>query len=241
MTRGATGPGERQHASRERTVDGKSAFRTWTSSRWRALLCWAVGLVLFGLITHGHHAGSGDALHYMMITHSLAADLDLDMADDYRDPNNIVSGGEDIAGNHVRPGRGGTLRPVHDVGMPLPWTPYYAAAYRIAEASTELLPARLRRRARLDPWIMLRQLMSLSMIVVTAVLAGVFFDLALRLSGALAASAVATLLWGLSLGLAGLATMLPSWQRAPSSAMALSSVALVAWAAASVWGARKAR
>jgi len=134
----------------------------------------------------------------MMIAHSLAFDGDLDMANDYADKTNIVTGGKDIGGNHVRPGRGGIVRPVHDVGMPLLWTPYYAVAYRIAEASTRLLPAGLRRRARLDPWIVLRQLISLSMIVVTAFLARAFFDLTLRLSGLVLTSAAATLLWALS-------------------------------------------
>ena len=61
------------------------------------LLSWVVGLVLFGLITHGHFAGSGDPVHYMMIAHSLAFGPDLDLEDDYRDPHNVLSGGEDIA------------------------------------------------------------------------------------------------------------------------------------------------
>lgn len=165
--------------------------------RLRWLLPSVVGLALFGLITHGHFAGSGDPLHYMMIAHSLAFDRDLDMEDDYRDPRNILTGGKDVAGLHVRPGRDGTLRPVHDVGMPLLWAPCYAAAYRIAMAS-EALPEGVRRRARLTPFLVLRQLMSLSVIVVTALLAAAFLDLSTRLTGRGAASAAATLLWALS-------------------------------------------
>jgi hypothetical protein len=69
--------------------------------------------------------------------------------------------------------------------------------YKVA-ASTPVLPEGFRRRTRLDSWITLRQLMSLSVIVVTALLAGVFFDLALQLSGRTGAAAAATLLWALS-------------------------------------------
>lgn len=167
-------------------------------ARLRRVLAAGVGLTLFGLITHGHYAGSGDPVHYMMIAHSLAFDGDLDLADDYADPDNIVTGGKAIAQQHLRPGRGGTLRPVHDVGMPLLWAPFYAAAYTIAEGVTEWLPESLRRRARLSPWIMLRQLLSLSMIVITALLAVVFFDLALRMFGHVAASLAAAWLWALS-------------------------------------------
>lgn len=174
-----------------------SSSAGWPARRWRRLIPWAVGVVLFGLITHGHFAGSGDPVHYMMIAHSLAFGPDLDMADEYGDPHGILTGGKDIAGAHVRPGRDGTLRPVHDVGMPLLWAPYFAAAYRIAEASQGLPPG-LQRRARLSPWIVLRQLVSLSVIVVTALLAIVFFDVSLRVSGGSAAAAGATLLWALS-------------------------------------------
>ena len=36
------------------------------------------GLVLLGLITHGHYAASGDAVHYLVIARSVAFDADFD-------------------------------------------------------------------------------------------------------------------------------------------------------------------
>lgn len=166
--------------------------------RLRVAIGWAVALVLLGLITHGHYAGSGDAVHYMMIAHSIAFDHDLDMADDYADASNIVTGGRDIAGAHVRPGRDGVMRPVHDVGMPLLWVPCYASAYLVADHLTSSIPEAWRRRARLDRFIVLRQLLSASMIVATAWLATVFFELALAASGHKLAALTTTLLWSLS-------------------------------------------
>ena len=41
------------------------------------------------------------------------------------------------------------------------------------------------------------------------------------------------------LGLGALADWLPSWQRAPSHAVAASALALMAWTAVSVWAARR--
>ena len=42
-----------------------------------------VMLALWGLITHGTHAGTGDEPHYLAITHSIAFDGDLDLANNY--------------------------------------------------------------------------------------------------------------------------------------------------------------
>lgn len=166
--------------------------------RLRSWLKWAVGLFLFGLITHGHFAGSGDAVHYMMVTRSLVRSGDLDLADDYADPRNIVGGGRLPAAPHALPGRGGVVRPVHDVGLPLLAAPCFGIAYWAADRLTEQLPEWLRRRARLDPWIMLRQLVSLGMILVTCALAAAFFDVCRILEAGNAAAFFGSLLLALS-------------------------------------------
>ena len=85
--------------------------------------------MLWGLITHGTSAGTGDEPHYEIIAHSLAFDRDLDVTTDYADLSNRALGGVFEAGAHARPGKDGRLRPVHDVGMPLLFAPYYAVAY----------------------------------------------------------------------------------------------------------------
>jgi hypothetical protein len=155
-------------------------------------------VVLIGLVTHGHYAGSGDPVHYMMIARSLAFDRDLDLSNDYADPHNLILGGRLKAGRHVRTGRSGVSRPVHDVGLPLLAAPYFAAAYVAAERFTPLIPEGLRRRAKLDPWIALRQLVSLGMILVTCLLATLFFDVSLRLSREKVLAFLWTILWTLS-------------------------------------------
>lgn len=140
-------------------------------------------LVLLGLISHGHYAGSGDALHYMMISSSLAFDRDLDLANNYGRARSLLLTDRLDHGAHARPGRNGVLRPVHDVGLPLLAAPYFGLAHLVAERLTPSLPAWLRRKAKLDPWIALRQLLSIGMILVTAGLATVFFGVARSLTG----------------------------------------------------------
>jgi hypothetical protein len=163
-------------------------------ARLRVVIYLVVVLVMLGFITHGHYAGSGDALHYMVIARSLAFDQDFDVGNDYREPSRII---KEPAGNHARIGRNGALRPVHDVGLPIVAAPFFAVAYRLAQM-TDRLPASLRQRARLDQFIALRQLVSVFMILVTAALGVVFFDASWQLTGQKAFAFVWALAWTLS-------------------------------------------
>jgi hypothetical protein len=163
-------------------------------TRLRLWIFLAVTLVFVGLITHGHYAASGDAVHYMVIARSVAFDGDFDVGNDYGDPSNII---EEPAGNHALIGRNGVLRPVHDVGLPIVAAPFFAGAYTLAEM-TNRLPASLRRRAKLDEFIALRQLVSLLMILVTAALAVVFFEASWQATGQKALAFVWTLVWTVS-------------------------------------------
>jgi hypothetical protein len=130
-----------------------------------------VVLVLWGLITHGTFAGTGDEPHYEIIAHSLVFDHDLDVTTDYADPTNLALGGRFEAGAHARPGRDGRLRPVHDIGMPLLFAPYYAAAYAITEQVVARVPPSWLTRARLNFTVVLRHLLSFAMIGLTAAIA----------------------------------------------------------------------
>jgi hypothetical protein len=163
-------------------------------ARLRVLIGLIVTVVMMGLVAHGNFAGSGDALHYMVIARSVAFDHDFDLANDYSDPTGII---QESPGDHARIGRNGVLRPAHDVGWPVVAAPFFAAAYRLAEL-TDRLPASLRQRAKLDKFIALRQLVSLGMIVVTAVLAIVFFDVSWRTTGLKTLAFAWTLVWALS-------------------------------------------
>jgi len=140
-----------------------------------------VVLVLWGLITHGTSAGTGDEPHYEIITHSLAFDRDLDVTHDYGDMRNRALGGVFEAGAHARPGKDGRLRPVHDVGMPLLFAPYYAAAYWVTGELVAHVPPRWLERARLNYTVIVRHFLSLAMIGITALMAvrllGVFSTL----------------------------------------------------------------
>jgi hypothetical protein len=147
-----------------------------------------VFVVVWGLITHGTFAGSGDEPHYLMIAHSIAFDGDVDLANNYAQPGNLVGSGTLRPEAHARPGKDGVLRPVHDVGMPLLFAPYVRLAYPIAEAAGRSIPEPWLRRARLNPPLILRHLISLVMALVTGLLAAQLFALFLETSGAPRAS-----------------------------------------------------
>jgi hypothetical protein len=133
--------------------------------------------VLWGLITHGTYAGTGDEPHYQMITHSLVFDRDVDLTNDYANPDNLALGGHFEGGNHLQPGKDRRLRPVHDIGMPVLFAPYYAIAYMFTEEVVAYVPARWLERARLNFTVLLRHLLSLAMIALTAAIAVHLFSI----------------------------------------------------------------
>jgi hypothetical protein len=163
-------------------------------SQLRAAVGVIVVVAMIGLIAHGNYAASGDALHYMVIAHSIAFDRDVDLDNDYGEPSRIITV---PAGTHAQRGRDGVLRPMHDVGFPFVAAPFFAGAYRLAEL-TDRLPLSLRRRAKLDPFIALRQLVAVEMIFVTGALAILFFETTWRLTGQKALGAMWAVLWTLS-------------------------------------------
>ncbi|HEX7019388.1 MAG TPA: hypothetical protein VF159_05235 [Gemmatimonadaceae bacterium] len=133
------------------------------------LLVALVILAVWGLMTHGTYAGTGDEPHYLMIAHSLAFDGDLDLTNDYRDAT-LIGGGALLPERHAIP-RDGRLRPVHDIGMPLLFVPVVRVAYPVARVLADRLPASLLRAARLNASLLLRHQISLVMALLTALLA----------------------------------------------------------------------
>lgn len=150
-----------------------------------------VAVVLWGLITHGTHAGTGDEPHYLAITHSIAFDGDLDLSNNYGANEPLVGGGSLMPEAHVRPGIGGVVRPVHDIGMPTLFVPVARVAVPLTSFLARVIPEGAMRRARLNPSVLYRHLLSLAMIALTTVLAGLLFD-ALVAMGASATTAFAT-------------------------------------------------
>ena len=146
-----------------------------TSGARRALQA-MVMLALWGLLTHGTHAGTGDEPHYLAITHSIAFDGDLDLANNYGAAEPLVGGGVLQPESHVRPGAGGVIRPVHDVGMPLVFAPVVRVLVPVTNLLTRIVPESAMQWARLNPPVLYRHLLSLVMAVFATVLAGMMFD-----------------------------------------------------------------
>jgi len=151
--------------------------------RLRRALIAIVALVLWGFGTHGTHAGSGDEPHYLAIAHSLAFDGDLDLANNYGAREPLIAGGSLEPGLHVRAGRGGALRPVHDVGLPALFVPFVRVAAPLVSFVAARAPERLMRAARLAPTTLYRHVVSLGMIALAAVLAGLLYDAMRALGG----------------------------------------------------------
>jgi hypothetical protein len=144
--------------------------------RARRILQVLVVLVLWGLMTHGNYAGSGDEPHYLAIAHSVAFDGDFDLSNNYGANEPLVGAGVLQPEQHVRPGAGGVARPVHDVGMPVLFAPYVRLAVPITNALTRVIPESTLQRARLNPPLLYRHFISLGMIVVASVLARLLFN-----------------------------------------------------------------
>ena len=140
-----------------------------------------VVLVVWGLITHGTFAGSGDEPHYLVIAHSVAFDADLDLSNNYRDATLIADGGllpESHAIEH-----NGRLRPVHDVGMPIVLAPIVRVAYATANWLGDVLPPTLLDRTKLNKGLLLRHQLSLLMALLTGLLARELYLLIRGLGG----------------------------------------------------------
>lgn len=146
-----------------------------TGKRARRILQILVVLALWGLMTHGNYAGSGDEPHYLAIAHSVAFDGDFDLANNYGANEPLVGAGVLQPEAHVRPGARGVARPVHDVGMPVLFAPYVRLAVPITNALTRAIPESTLQRARLNPPLLYRHFISLAMIVVAVVLARLMF------------------------------------------------------------------
>jgi hypothetical protein len=110
---------------------------------------WTAGAVIFlfawSLTTHGKYSATGDEPHFLMITQSLVADHDLDLANNYASDDGRLFGHDNLEiGLHAVPGRHGRLRPAHDIGLPIVLMPVYAGAERVATIPSESLLARFR-------------------------------------------------------------------------------------------------
>lgn len=167
-------------------------------ARARSILRWTVVLALWGLITHGTYAGTGDEPHYLAIAHSIAFDGDLDLANNYGADEPLIAGGTLRMEAHVQPGVGETMRPVHDIGLPLLFAPYVRLAVPVTRLLVQTVPPGMMQRARLNPSVLYRHLLSLAMIGLAVILAGMLFDTFRALGGSAGAALAAASLVVLS-------------------------------------------
>jgi hypothetical protein len=166
--------------------------------RTRRIVQTIVVLVLWGLIPHGTYAGSGDEPHYLAIAHSMAFDGDLDLANNYGANEPLIGSGSLLPEAHVRTGTQGVARPVHDIGLPLLFVPVVRVAVPLTTVLTRVVPEPVMRRARLNPAVLYRQLLSLAMIALAVLLSGLMFDTLVSLGGPPRTAAAAGLLVALS-------------------------------------------
>jgi hypothetical protein len=150
--------------------------RAATVGTLRARLFGVSVVVLGGLLTHGTYAGTGDEPHYLAIAHSLAFDFDLDMSNNYGSREPLIADGGMQPDFHVHQGRGGVVRPVHDIGMPLLFAPYIRIVVPAVSWMAPRIPPRVMHRLRVTPTVLYRHLISAAMIVLAGVLATLMFD-----------------------------------------------------------------
>lgn len=156
----------------------------------------AVFCVVWGLITHGTFAGSGDEPHYMLVSHSIAFDHDLDLTNNYRDAHLITAGTLKPEAHAIE--RHGQLRPVHDIGMPLLFSPVVGLAYESASFVGQMVSASTLDRLRLTPGLLFRHQLSLVMALVAALLAREIYLAAIALGSTPRAAIASSLLFALS-------------------------------------------
>jgi hypothetical protein len=168
------------------------------TKRARRILQVVAVLVLWGLMTHGNYAGSGDEPHYLAIAHSVAFDGDFDLSNNYGADEPLVGAGVLQPELHVRPGVGGVARPAHDVGMPILFAPYVRLAVPLTNALTRALPEATLQRARLNPPLLYRHFISLGMIVVAVLLARLMFASFMQLGASPNRALAVTMLIALS-------------------------------------------
>ena len=154
--------------------------------------------MLIGLLTHGTYAGTGDEPHYVAMAHSAAFDFDFDLANNYGAAEPLIAGGGLDAGPHVRAGRDGILRPVHDVGLPLLLAPAARVLVPAVRFAARRAPPDLLRRLRVTPSVMYRHTLSLCMIALAVWLASLLFDTLAEIGAHPRAAFAATLVTALS-------------------------------------------
>jgi hypothetical protein len=104
-------------------------------------------VVLWTMSTHGKPSASGDEPYYLIVSQSLLADHDLDLANNFQNNDGRLVGADGLAaGPHAKLNRLGELWSTHDVGLSVLVLPAYAAGTYLGRA----LPPSTLARFRMD-------------------------------------------------------------------------------------------
>jgi hypothetical protein len=127
-----------------------------------------VFLLTWGLTTHGKYSVTGDEPHYLMVTQSLLADGDIDVANNYQRNDGARFGADGLQPEtHVRLTSSGRWLPVGDLGVPILLMPAFAVATRLSGIPDESTL----RRFRMNRGLFAYSLISLTLIAMTSVAA----------------------------------------------------------------------
>jgi hypothetical protein len=151
-------------------------------------------VVVWTLTTHGKYSADGDEPHYLMVTRSLWADHDIDLANNYGANDGRLFGHDQLeAGAHARLDRRQRLSPVHDLGVSIALVPVYAVAEPIAGMMSESML----KRFRMTPGLFAYSLISLTLLAACSTACGLLARSLARTTTPIHAI-LATLLVGLS-------------------------------------------
>ena len=146
----------------------------------RNLVAVLMFLFVWTLTTHGKYSASGDEPHYLMVTQSLVADHDLDLANNYANNDGRLFGHDHLlTGAHVARDRVGRLASVHDIGLSILLVVPYIAARSLANR----VPTAILNRFRMDGGLFTYALISVMLIALTAVAVALLVDAAVSVSG----------------------------------------------------------
>jgi hypothetical protein len=96
------------------------------------------------MTTHGKPSSTGDEPHYLMVSHSLLVDGDLDVANNYAQNDGRFIGHDGLtAGPHARETRAGRTWSTHDIGLPVLLVPAVAIGEALAASMSDEWLARM--------------------------------------------------------------------------------------------------
>lgn len=117
-------------------------MRRDASRRWLAAI---IFLFIWSLTTHGKYSASGDEPHYLIITHSIVVDHDIDLLNNYNaDDGRLFGHGGLPMGLHALPAKTGQTISIHDMGLAVFLVPIYVVAREVAGVTSEALLRRFR-------------------------------------------------------------------------------------------------